>query len=467
MDRRTQPASQRGFTILELLISLIIAVEILIGAAIAFDVHNRMARIQTQVTDMQQSLRIAQYDISRLVRMAGRGGLPAGIDPAAVFDPDAPIPDLGGLAIEVRNNVGGTVNADPDRNIARGVAGSPDAVTGTDILIVRGCFSAPLYQIDTTTFDWDPDDNGIADTTTITLPNPSLHGIPQSLASLKEEAGAGALAGWLLMMSPEDRSVYGLGRITASAFSPVAAADPDSVTITLDISGGTPLNPLNTLTGVREFPERMTVALACLLEEYRYYVREVYETPGDATTLMQPRLARARFEPGTETAYRGNNANLALDLAEGIFDLQVAYAFDSDNPSANPAATAGSFDDDLDTVGTDDQIVEGTYAAADRDTDDWLYNDPDDNTGSLAWTAHQFPGNTTNPVDLLAVRVTTLARTARPDPQFQSEDLNGDPTHEVVEDNDYEEAPADVFRAGRHLNYRIRSLATVIEPRNI
>ena len=94
---------QSGFSLIELLIGMLIALEILVVALTVFDVHNRMARLQLQITDMQQSLRIAQYDLARLVRMAGRGGLPAAILPtaAAAFDPDDTPPVLGGLAIEV------------------------------------------------------------------------------------------------------------------------------------------------------------------------------------------------------------------------------------------------------------------------------------------------------------------------------------------------------------------------------
>lgn len=465
--------AERGFTILELIIAVTIAVEILIGAGIAFDVHNKMARIQTQVTDMQQSLRIAQYDMARLTRMAGRGGLPAGILPTAMtaFDPDDTPPVLGGLAIEVRNNVGNEdVNGDPDRHIARGNEDSPEAVAGTDILIVRGCFSNPLYQINSATFDWDPDGNGIADTTTITLPNPSLHSIPQSLKPMLEEATAtgGDLAGWLTMESPESRQIYGVAQITGAVFSGDVSTDPSEVTINLNLGAISPLNPINNELAppARAFPPRMSVALACLLEEYRYYVREEFETPGDPTSEMRPRLTRARFEPGTELPYHGDEENFRLDLADGIFDLQIALAFDSDYPSATPAATPGSFDDDIDNTGDDDMIFEAPPGDARRSSDDWLFNDPEDDLANLAWTQHRFPGNTSNPVDLLAVRITTLARTARPDPSYDSPDLDGSPAREIIEDNDYEEEPASYFRNDLNRKYRHRVLTTVIELRN-
>ena len=42
---RSRQTAQRGFSLLELVISLFIAVEILVAAALAFDVHNRVAAI--------------------------------------------------------------------------------------------------------------------------------------------------------------------------------------------------------------------------------------------------------------------------------------------------------------------------------------------------------------------------------------------------------------------------------------
>ena len=71
MHSRPSPSRQSGFSLIELLIGMVIAIEILIAALTIFDVHNRMARVQMQVTDMQQSLRVAQYDMVRTTRMAG------------------------------------------------------------------------------------------------------------------------------------------------------------------------------------------------------------------------------------------------------------------------------------------------------------------------------------------------------------------------------------------------------------
>src|SRR4051794_20634490 len=83
---------QRGFTLVEVTISLFVTVIVLLGVLALFDFSNKLSHVQTNISDMQQSLRVAQADAMRLIRMAGRGGLPVGVLPA-------------GWAVAVRNNV--------------------------------------------------------------------------------------------------------------------------------------------------------------------------------------------------------------------------------------------------------------------------------------------------------------------------------------------------------------------------
>lgn len=453
----TDPRSREsGFTIIELLISVFIAVEILIGAAIAFDVHNRMTQVQTQITDMQQSLRIAHYDLNRIVRMAGRGDLPANIDPQG---PSRVPPQRTGYAIEVRNNVGGTVNADDDRNIARGDADTPLAVEGTDILIVRGCFSN-LYQLNPLSDFFSGNGTG---TPLLTIPKVSYIGFTQSLTPLvraADAAGDDPSIGRLALISPENVGVYGIADVTAISFSGGSAEDPDAATLTLDLGIDSALNLLD--TGINparnRFPPNMSASAACLLEELRYYVREEFDVAGDASTL-RPRLARARFLPGTETLLDD------MDLADGIFDLQVAFGFDSDRPASG--TTPGSFQDDVDFIGVDDTIFEGPIGNAARATDDWLYNDPGDQPNDVQWLVHANQGSPSPPVELVYLRVTTLARTVRADPSFSAPDFDTVAGSDLIEDNDYDDAPANFFTTGDQLKFRRRGLTTVIDLRNL
>lgn len=458
---RTSPRIQRGgphrpdagFTILELLISLLIAVEILIAAALVFDLHDRAARVQVQVTEMQQSLRVAQYDISRLLRMAGRGPL------NTPFTVDAGPPErLRGGAVEVRNDV----REDDDSNQVALGTDQPRAVPGTDILTIRGCMNTSLYQIDPNN-----DFQMLGGEAVVTLSSLSPVGIPQCLRPLAEQLpanGGPGLSGPFLFGSVQDRNIFYVAQLVEAS---VTQGDP------MDCTPGAPLAqmqlrlttaPSQLSPGV--FDPAMGVALVCQLEEWRYYVRQVDGAVGpQGLPLSQPRLAKARMIPGTEDPYAGDPQNLRLDLADGIFDLQIALGFDSDYPAPD-SSTPGAFDDDNNNTGVDDEVFEAA-TFANRTTDDWLYNHPDDNVAAIQWRQHQFPGNVGTP-DLLYVRFTLAGRTVRPDTSFVAGDVDGVDGDGVdrIEDNDYTVAPALLWKQGTNSNHRRRVVTTLVDLRN-
>jgi type II secretory pathway pseudopilin PulG len=468
---RSRQAAQRGFSLLELVISLFIAVEILVAAALAFDVHNRIAAVQVQVTDLQQSMRVAQYDLVRSLRSAARGGLPHGTDPNAIFNVADPIPARKGLAVELRNNVAGN-----DRFIALGDNTSPQAIQGTDILTVRGCLSGTAYQVDPSTFEWDADDNDVADDAAqLTIPKTSVAGLLQSLVPLVEEFEAyqdedgnyPAVLGRFILVSPTALQDYAVADITGFQVNG-DADDPDDVVLTLDLNNASTLNPVDATSGVRQYPTNMTASMGCFLEEYRYYVREVV---GDTITPLRPRLTRARFEPGTELPYLGDTSSFSLDLADGIFDLQVALGLDSDyfDGYGGAGVAPGSYNDDSDWTGPDDTIYEADRAnpAQNRALDDWLYNDSADNPADAPYVSHAFGTNAGQPVQLYYVRVTTIGRTNRPDANYQAPDFDTTAGTDWIEDRDYDAAPANTYKAGDNNKHRRRVLQTVVDLRNV
>src|SRR5215203_7019682 len=134
-ENRTVRPGQDGFTLIELIVALGVTTIVMLGILFLFDFNNKLTRVQTNVADMQQSLRIAQYDMVRMVRMAGRGGLNA----------------LQGIVID-RDVEDGTHLIDGDDD-------SPEVLEGTDVLTLRGVFTTPVYQISYTTpasFQLDP-----------------------------------------------------------------------------------------------------------------------------------------------------------------------------------------------------------------------------------------------------------------------------------------------------------------------
>lgn len=432
MPARSTFARQHGFSLIELLIGMLIAVEILVAALTIFDVHNRLARVQLQVTDMQQSVRVAQYDMVRTTRMAGRGGLPGAFH---TDTDDLSVPWLRGLAVEARDNVadGG------DNYLALGTE-EPQAVPGTDILTVRGCLSDLLFQILPNAGDYD--------SSHVTIRKALSNGRTQEVGHLLDEE----VEGPLLFRSATDRDRYAVAEVTN------VAGDDDAVTFSISYTSAVdPPNPLVAAPAEPFLPQYV-----CVLEEYRYYVRRNFETPGDSDTRLKPRLSRARMIPGTELPYSDDAANLSLDLADDIIDLQIALAFDTDYDSA--ASGAGSFDDDNNDTGPDDLVYEGADDDA-RATDDWLGNSTADDPEADPYRINAHISG--RPAKPLFVRITTIGRTSRPDPRYFAPDFEPTAGSDLVENNDYDAEPASLFKQGENRNYRHRVLQTVVALRNL
>lgn len=433
MHSRPSPSRQSGFSLIELLIGMVIAIEILIAALTIFDVHNRMARVQMQVTDMQQSLRVAQYDMVRTTRMAGRGGLPIGVGAPPSFTVDnttLSVPWLRGLAVEARDNVleGG------DNFVKLGTA-EPAALPGTDILTVRGCLSGLLFQMDATNpANFTP--------TTLTVQRTLPSGRSQDLTELLEPGFSSPM----LLQSSVSRGQYAVAEVVS------VAGNANAVTLTITFASTlAPPNPLVVAPAAGFVP-----GFACALEEYRYYIRPTFITDPNGDLQLSPRLARARMIPGTELAHDEDDANLTLDLADEILDLQVALGFDTDY--------AGSFDDDANAVDADDLFFEGADDNA-RKADDWLGNSSADNPTESEYRVNAALAG--RPVRLYYVRISTLGRTARRDPKYVAPDFDPAAGEDFIENNNYDASPASAYKSGVNRQFRHRLLRTVVDLRNI
>ena len=424
MHSRPSPSRQSGFSLIELLIGMVIAIEILIAALTIFDVHNRMARVQLQVTDMQQSLRVAQYDMVRTTRMAARGGLPIGPGTPPRFRVDnttLSVPWLRGLAVEARDNV-----AEGGDNFVKLGTAEPAALPGTDILTVRGCLSGLLFQMDAT--------NPAAFTgATLTVQRNLPSGRSQDLTELLEPGFSSPM----LLQSSVSRSQYAVAEVAS------VAGNANSVVLTITFASAlSPPNPL-----VVAPPAGFVPGFACALEEYRYYIRPTFITDPNGDLQLSPRLARARMIPGTELAHDEDDANLTLDLADEILDLQVALGFDT--------TYGGAFDDDADAVGADDLFFEGADDDA-RKADDWLGNSSADDPTEGQYQAR-----------LYYVRISTLGRTARRDPKYVAPDFDPTAGEDYIENNNYDASPASEYKSGVNRQFRHRLLRTVVDLRNI
>ncbi len=430
--------SRSGFTVVELLIVLAVTLILTLIMLQLFNLSDRLARVQTRVAEMQQSLRIGQYDMVRLTRMAGRGSLPA------VQTGGTALPT--GIAISVRGNIDAT-----DPNLIPGVVTSPKVLEGTDILTLRGVFSTQIFQLnvlDKQTFRrWDDGGADVAPTATtngeLQLCPISPAGIAQPLAPFErliDAAAADPLKASdeaLILVSPLDWRFYAVVMMDPIASTKAALNCPGMAGVTIKYSSNNDVRPTAYRTlqapGVARLPPQLTTAIYVgILEEYRYYVREDRADPTDPASDLVPVLSRARFYPGTEVPYLNDPSNLAVDIASGIVDLQATYGIDADG---------------------DGQVIEGADAAT-RPADEWLGN------ARIANAANAAP-ETPIVGKLAYLRLSTLARTERRDPDYIA------PILDRSEDHTYSFDVPDRTNGRTDRMYRRRLLQTVVDLRNV
>ena len=423
MRRRIEDSS--GFSLVELLVALVVFSIILTAIMALFISNTRLARTQLHLSDMQQSHRIAQHDLVRHVRIAGRGGLPTSQYPALPAYAGSLLPD--GIALAVDNNV----------PAATRIAGDDDArvLEGTDILTVRGIFNSPVYQVNPAAGNFTYDAGAKRGSLVINKKSPT--GVPQSLTAF-EEAINDVSAEAILLISPLEDAVYAIVEMDPGQSSTVTVGDEtESVTIGFVTDGGNTADYLALSPSGQYPPELNTVAYVGILEEYQFYIREARAIPGDSTSELMPKLTRARVFPGTDTAHLGVAANLVADQADNILDLQIALG--------------------VDTVPTDGLAIEGDGTdPTPTNSDEWLFNHAGDDPTEVKWT------NALNaPARLFYIRINTLARTDRPDARFQA------PLLTQIEDKDYSSAPFDQYNTTLERLYRRRVLQTIVDLRNL
>lgn len=418
---------ESGFTLVELLVSIVVVVEVLLAVLMLVDFSSRLSRAQSNVSDMQQSLRGGYSELASDIRMAGAGGLP--------MRSTAP----GGA-------VWATNNATASQRIGGGT--TPEVLDGTDVLIVRGVFSTPLFHIDPklpTTFSVNNANPALATTGWVQILSKTSTQIPQPLTPLIEAVQKRRPEA-LLLISPRDSRIYSVVELDPANSN---VTDVNNIRIAFFTTGGTYANQYRQFAPTGTFnPNMDRVAFVGLLEEHRFYIREEYAIAGNTASDLNPKLARARTYPGVDAPWRDNpvtdtsdpstHANWKLDIADNILDLQVALGFDTTNGG-------GSMIQDTNSDGNDDLIIE----AANGQNDDWLYNSTNDNRTDVIWTN----------AALHYVRVNLLARTDRRDNKYQAPNLTR------IEDRLFTTTHA--FNVREQRMFRRRVLQNLFDLRNL
>jgi len=426
---------RQGYSLVELVIAFAAAIIILLVLFQAFQSKTQLARTQIDVADMQQAQRVIQHEMSRLIRMTGRGGLASMVDRGngTRYQP----------AITVRDDVAA------NQHIAVGDASSPIVAEGTDVLTIRGIFNSPVYQLNyASPLTLQLFNNGVPTTDAtqategiLVVFDPSPTGVPQDLTALNNAAAEDAL----LLVSPIDETISGVVEIVS------VSPGPNQTSIVFNVRGGTYTNQYRTLYnsglgGNPTLPSGLSnVALAGLLEEYRFYVREP-----DPNTTSAPTLSVARMFPGSEIVHTGTANNDRLDLADNILDLQIALGYDSSLGAALVDRNGDGF------VNEDDIALTETANGQD---DDWLFNsdqdDPDAAPFVPPWDDDPLSGAPPQP-KLYFVRLTTLARVQVPDRNYDSLQITR------IENRD-----VDPFNTLDERRFRRQLIQSTIDLRNL
>jgi prepilin-type N-terminal cleavage/methylation domain-containing protein len=400
---------QSGFTLVEMAVALGVTAVVMLGILFLFDFNNKLTRVQANVADMQQSLRIAQYDMVRMARMAGRGGLAL--------------------------NQGVAITTAGDATYL--IPGGPKVLAGTDVLTLRGVFSTPVFQISFTnplSLRLNPPNPATATSGLVEICKLSPTGQVQDLKSLLDafnRLAAEPEAEAVILVSPLDDRFYKVVALDPTQTSeddaqtcPKTGPKPWSVTLGFKVVGkydALSAPPANAQLALEK------VGYVGILEEYRFYVREDYAIPGKPESGLAPVLSRARFYPGTTTPYvspdNPGEDNLRQDIADGVVDLQMALGFD---------------------VNGDGDVVERLDRPGE---DEWQ--------GNAAGEAALGGG-------FKDLRISTLVRTNRPDNTYEA------PVLPRVEDHVYSLTDAqDRINGTTARKYRRRLLQTIVNLRNL
>ncbi|MXW03279.1 MAG: hypothetical protein F4X59_03365 [Holophagales bacterium] len=283
--------AEGGASLLETLVAFGLTVAVSAFALSLFTFHQRLARAQLDDAFLQQAQRTAHRELRRSLRGAGRGGI------VRRMPGEEPRPELVAFV---------------EKDVAPGhPVGALAAAEGTDVLVVRGVMNGPLYWVEESALDpasgrgW------------VEVRAETAGGLSQPLSMLQDAGETGddalllvAAAGATHAVAPItdiEASGRGRGRMLKVHFHGDPSRGPIAAAYVGMSSGGVwPAGPM------------MAVDRVGVLEEWRFYVR-----PGDLGSGRGSQLAKARFYPGTEIAWRRRNSSLSQPIADDIVDLDV------------------------------------------------------------------------------------------------------------------------------------------------
>jgi len=303
MPARINRSGERGISLIEALVAVVVMVGIMLGLYAMLDSSNRLAKQETNVSEAQQSARVGIYELSRTIRQARVGQLYYG---------NAILP-------HTNNSPGGAFFTDLSgvRHYVR---------RGTDVISVRGIFLGDRYTITT----GDVSCGGPCDSSTamaVTIRAVANNGVPNYPSGTTPGISNRTRPFYFVVADGSTRTVTAGGKLYLIPLYYVGLVDTTGTwyTQTADTFTFT-MNPQD--AGARKLnapaggaPSLSQPYAGGAIDEILYFVDEGPSDGSTSTVDTHPALAQAFFDPVS-----GNYD--VQPLVDEVEDFQVAYGVD-------------------------------------------------------------------------------------------------------------------------------------------
>src|SRR5687768_7852676 len=303
MPARINRSGERGISLIEALVAVVVMVGIMLGLYAMLDSSNRLAKQETNVSEAQQSARVGIYELSRTIRQARVGQLYYG---------NAILP-------HTNNSPGGAFFTDLSgvRHYVR---------RGTDVISVRGIFLGDRYTITT----GDGSCGGPCDSSTamaVTIRAVANNGVPNYPSGTTPGISNRTRPFYFVVADGSTRTVTAGGKLYLIPLYYVGLVDTTGTwyTQTADTFTFT-MNPQD--AGARKLnapaggaPSLSQPYAGGAIDEILYFVDEGPSDGSTSTVDTHPALAQAFFDPVS-----GNYD--VQPLVDEVEDFQVAYGVD-------------------------------------------------------------------------------------------------------------------------------------------
>ncbi len=282
MPRRTE----RGFTLVEMLVALAVGTLFVVGILQLLDTSSELSRRESALSDAQENVRYATYSLVRTARMTGGGGLPFVVEDSGGSGDDVWV---GG---QILTQQSGAVTVDLN-NV------SIQTAPGTDVVILRGFFEQSPFFVSRTDVDVSGGQVTITESPGGTLRNP-MDGIPAS----------GAFGDRLVAFLGRGQQ-YAVAKVTNAGGTVADSGGPGGDVLTL------PFENAGAFHGLNADPSEDLPTILNEIEVYRIGILDSYVFYVDP----EWNLRRVRNRPGANVP----DEVLAIDIG----NLQAALGLDT------------------------------------------------------------------------------------------------------------------------------------------